>query len=860
MEGKNKQFISIHAPVLAAVIFLCMLLSGLQSPYAASYVPDSRPYEGMSDGMLKFGTGKIFVTVNMGFKGENKPDRYIRMYADIENKDSDFKGKLRVEYAADDIDGKAMMQKSFEVASGETKHLQFALPYFEMNSGYFGFVLCDENDNELYSINASSGQNEKPGQVYFGLLSDKEDSLRYLLHAYVTIHPFANDIYNIRRFYDLSYEDFTDNYKMLDSLDVIVIDGFDTGKFKDAQIQAIKKWVQNGGTLVIGGGGDAQKILKAFNGKIIYVKAGKKRKINTDFGVKEKKTAGISGEEHIVEKVPIEITPLEVKNSETILKDGKEKLISKVKCGNGSILMAEFPLSLEDKVSEIYGITIINLIKNNLGKRVQAETGNSTGMAQALAGSYTYENEIMLLNETNALPNLKLYALILVIYVLLTGPAAYMFTKKKDKRQFLWIIVPAFSVVFSLIIYLIGTSTRIQKPYINYVSTIDLPEGDEETSDISTMFSITSPSNKPFKTSVGNGIDVMPANMHMGTAMSKSYDFSSAEYSFGTSQDSDGTDIIINGIPTFDSVYFKMENKRKSKGTVDLSVTKIDNGLSGYVKNNMSCDLENCIFYHKGTMYYIGNMPSGMEYDMSLLGEGNIFKESDYSYSIAKQTGAVIGGSLYDKKTPDAVKRKAGMIMTYAAGLKAGDSWFYGFIKEGGETGFTDAIEYDKYGSSGVSRNTVVKEKSGSYDIIGQLSAYAYGFDKDDTDGHIINSGIYNDFPVTYKFPEGFTLKKIIYNEETAGGGEFEAAVKGTAESVFTGTAKVKNKKTGKYDILIESGKVSETEDMDKYLDADGSLTIYYDISAGNSNNETDTFTLPGVNVAGVYQKEEVED
>ena len=64
----------------------------------------------------------------------------------------------------------------------------------------------------------------------------------------------------------------------------------------------------------------------------------------------------------------------------------------------------------------------------------------------------------------------------MLVYVIIAGPVAYIIMKKKDKRNLLWLIVPVLSVAFSVTIYLIGTSTRIQRPFINYVSTIKLPE------------------------------------------------------------------------------------------------------------------------------------------------------------------------------------------------------------------------------------------------------------------------------------------------------------------------------------------------------------------------------------------------
>ena len=123
---------------------------------------------------------------------------------------------------------------------------------------------------------------------------------------------------------------------------------------------------------------------------------------------------------------------------------------------------------------------------------------NSVKSWQSYSNVYMYENDVLNLNSTDSLPNLKLYAVLLLIYVFLAGPVIYVIMKKKDKRSLLWGIVPVFSIVFSVTIYLIGTSTRIQKPFVNYVSTVELPEKGNNHHNINTSFTITSSSYRDF--------------------------------------------------------------------------------------------------------------------------------------------------------------------------------------------------------------------------------------------------------------------------------------------------------------------------------------------------------------------------
>ena len=97
----------------------------------------------------------------------------------------------------------------------------------------------------------------------------------------------------------------------------------------------------------------------------------------------------------------------------------------------------------------------------------------------------------------------RLYGCILGIYVIIAGPGMYLFFRRRKKRGYLWIAVPILSVAFSAIIYIVGTSTRIQRPYINYLSQIVLGnDKNAKAKDMSTLFSVTSISNNPFSISL----------------------------------------------------------------------------------------------------------------------------------------------------------------------------------------------------------------------------------------------------------------------------------------------------------------------------------------------------------------------
>ncbi len=843
-SNKNKK----KAVAMLLVFFALTIAQGSTQMASASI----KIKELDKEGKIKISKDDISATVRLGCKGKAKYNRNIRADAVIENKGSDFTGKFRVEYARTDSDGYVAIQKEFVVASGESKKVQFTLPTIAEDRN-IRVSICDQEDDIICSEYVNLNYKDNIDTLYIGTLSDSQDSLKYIASGLAADKTsFAASDEGI--IFELLDEDITEDYKMVDILDVIIIDNFDTGKFSKGQISAIKKWVNKGGTLFLGSGADAGKVLDAFSGTLLKGTIGSAESIRTNFGVTREELTRLLGENLANKRVPLDITQISIKGSKPVLTDGSNKLASVKEYGSGNIITAEFSLALSEEASRLYGPVIVDVIRNNISEQRKQSLGLSNGYYQRQSYSEVYMNEsdVLNLNSTDSLPNLKLYAVILLVYVFLAGPLSYIILKKKDKRNLLWFIVPVISVVFSVTIYLIGTSTRIQKPFINYCSAIELPEKGNTRNNVNTLFTITNASSKAYEAMLPKNTDIAPSTLN-GYYSSAYYSSNNeaGEYDYGIEYGANNIKLRMNNLSAFESVPFKMDNKSNSTGTVEVNVQKTDDKISGFLTNKMSCGLEDCIFYCNGTLFYIGSIPSGKSIDIS---KQKSFKESNYSYSFESQLSAAMGGSYYDNSIDVSLRRRIGMIQVFISNNNMYDTWFYGFVPENEETSFTDKFSYDKYGETGVYKQIQVQETLNGYDVIGLLGQYADQFDENNTNGFYIYDNLAKEFEVTYKFPENFILNRIIYNNEVAGGGEFKLNQNGYAETAFLGVAKVKDKTTGKYTKLLESAKKVDKTGMEKYLNDDGSLTIHYEIDKTN-NNEVDSYILPKVKLAGTYKK-----
>ena len=835
----------------AAAAILVFALLGLAAPSTQSVSAKMKIKQLDSEGKIKISNDDISATVRIGYKGKAKYNRNIRADAVIENKGSDFTGKFRIEYARQEADGSAVIQKEFAVAAGESKRVQFAFPGLDQERN-IRVAICSKDDDILCSEYINADYKDDISTLYIGTLSDSQDSLKYIASGLAADkNSFGASDEGI--IFELGSDDITEDDKMIDALDVIIIDDFDTGKLSKGQVNAIKKWINKGGTLFLGSGADASKVLKAFSGTLLKGTIGSAKSIRTNFGISKEELTSILGENILNKRVPLDITQINIKGSKTVLSDGMNNLASIKEYGSGNIITAEFSLALSPEASRLYGPVVIDVIKNNISEERRLDMGISSGNQwQSYNNVYMAETDILNLNSTDSLPNLKLYAVILLVYVLLAGPLSYVIMKKKDKRNLLWFIVPVLSIVFSLTIYLIGTSTRIQKPFINYASTMELPENGDSRHNVNTEFTITSSSSKSYEAVLPENTDIMPSTLNgYYSSVYYSSDNEMGEFDYGIEYGSGNIILRMNNLSAFESVPFKMSSKSSSTGNVEVNVQINNNKMSGFVTNKMSNGLENCIFYCRGTMVYIGDIPSGKSVDIS---KQKTFEENNYSYDFESQLSAALGGSYYDSSIDMSLRRRIGMIEAFVSNNRLSDTWFYGFVADEGETSFTGKFSYDQYGETGVYKQVQVKEALDGYDVIGMLDQYISKFDENQTNGYYIYDFSDKKFEVTYKFPEDFTLKRIIYNEDTTGGCEFKLSKSQYAECAFIGMAKVKDRKTGKYTTLLKSANNADKTGMEKYLDDDGNLTIYYEFDQTHKY-EVDSYILPRVKVAGTYKK-----
>ena len=206
-------------------------------------------------------------------------------------------------------------------------------------------------------------------------------------------------------------------------------------------------------------------------------------------------------------------------------------------------------------------------------------------------------------------PGSVLFISLIVGYAVLAGPALYLILKKRKKRYFLWTGICALSLVFVLLIGVLGNSTAMKAPVIVYKNSL-YQNGSvvEETLN----FEIQAPYNSNVELYLDPSYQMSPANLLSSYPMEKpgtaQEGFEQVRLHYGESKNK----IVVSNQPAFalNAFVISRDLPMETEGlTSDL--TWMDGVLNGTVSNQTEYLLEDCVLMLPGHMAYIGKLAPG---------------------------------------------------------------------------------------------------------------------------------------------------------------------------------------------------------------------------------------------------------
>ena len=379
-----------------------------------------------------------------------------------------------------------------------------------------------------------------------------------------------------------------------------------------------------------------------------------------------------------IKKIHRELQELDIEGSSVILETkGKKPIFQEKAIGLGKLIVSGVSLQLPSQYWEVQG----NCVKTTvLDHRADRKTAAENVQKEKTEAGII--NSGLRVTDWNKLPNLKLYMVYLGIYILLIGPvAAHFIRKSKRRRMMIWGIVPVSALVFSLLIYLTGTSTRLEGQCINYLNQIEMDE--KGVGLLTSHFRVMNDQAGQYDLAMDGGPLLDYGNITENTEKQIRQEM--------TMRQGEGkTTFCLGKVPCFQGINLQSKTTVRLEGNVEVKISIVDMQLLGSVKNKFAYSLEDCAVYHRGVLYYLGDI-SGKEVRTieeinRVTGE---YVDGENTYE--KFANKLFGRMSKHKMTPERIRRRWSLLEACIKSTDNSDTVFYGFLPKGQEiTGWYD--------------------------------------------------------------------------------------------------------------------------------------------------------------------------
>lgn len=561
-----------------------------------------------------YAKGNLKVDMEVGFDGYYKLKHWTPFRLKIENKIKNINGEVQIE-VINENNQLRVYSKEVNLPMNSIKTIDMSGVVVK-NLGYVNVKILD-NKKVVYEEKKIIKSGSSGPEVVVGILSNEIQNLNYI-KAVQSLSLGGNSA--VINYINLNEKNLIDENEEMDAINLIILNDFDTSKLSKEQYKAVKAWVNRGGILIIGTGAFYNKTLAIFKDDFLTGSIGNVKKINSSalYSIlPEEKRKG----------TPLNINSLEFnfKNGEKLITEGKDILSTNIKKGKGIVCFNSFDLGEDALTSwnmkqDFISALMQSAVKHSHFERSYIPEGDRNEDIYSIRSALNNIVEMPLPKGNNIL-------IIICIYIILVSPISYIILKKKDKREYMWVVVPILALVFVFIIYISGMGTRNTKNIANIINIIEIDKSGE--SQIFSNANIFSPKKGDIKVKGNGGLKVYPYQEEMlngawgpqggNTNLSKT---KKVQMKINEGQNNY---IEFYDSPVFANNILKIKMPNILLGKLESKLSYYDGKYTGNIKNNTMLDLEECYVVTKNSYIKIGDFKNSQE--KSINTEGNTYGE-----------------------------------------------------------------------------------------------------------------------------------------------------------------------------------------------------------------------------------------
>jgi hypothetical protein len=538
---------------------------------------------------------KITLKATAGFDSVYKIGNTVPISIQVENNLRNINGELQIEVDTSQMEFQnnvTVYAQSISLPVNSSKSITLNVPITKYINKLKVNIVEGKSIVFEKEISISGGLNAE--SLLIGILSDHYDSVSYMND--IRIKNANNSVTNVK----LTENNLSEDSNVWRNLDVLVVNDYDTSKLTEAQYKALKQWVNDGGILLLGTGPSYNKTLSLFKqDNFIQGEIGESSDITT-------KALYTAVEDNNSQAMKLSAVSMNINGSSEQIKEGNFTLVHKLQKGKGVVAVAAFDFG----INPITSWTQKNLFSSRLiGGLMPEYLTTAYAMKGMPMGRDPYMITSALRNMADLpIPKGKSLGIIFVVYIILVAPINYFILKRFDKREWMWISVPALSIVFGIFMYIFGFSTRVTEPIANVFSTVAIDKNGISSSSI--YAGIFTPSKQDIKVEVAEGMDIKPISLanygYMGGPNNKSPKVIEAKVLMGQKNS-----IEFYGNSIFSSKAISIKNDDIKAGKIDCNINYSNGTFTGEVINNSGFDLDEAYVLTNDNFIKLGVLKNG---------------------------------------------------------------------------------------------------------------------------------------------------------------------------------------------------------------------------------------------------------
>ncbi len=458
-------------------------------------------------------------------------------------------------------------------------------------------LLRDERGDIVLSQKQYFDVSRDTGRLIIGVLSDRMEDLAYFDDVSLEYGMVQSEMIA------LDETTLPEDAKGLELLDLLVISHFETDYLSEQQVQAVKRWVEDGGTLVLGTGATVYSVLGAFEDDLLELPIEGVFYENVNMGIEyTEKNPGDA-------EVNMAWADLKIPDSVVTEESDGIPLLSMVKRGKGKIGIYSYDLDEITGFVEKNPGYVVQMLTNLLGE----DQLSNLYYYSSYGDDSDYWNAYNLVNTggTDRLPKLGIYAVVILAYVILVGPGLYLFLKKRDMSRIYGSTVAVASLTISAVVYLLGMGTRFTSQFFTAATMIDM---DGKTVKETSYLNVRTPDSRSISAVIPTEyhVSVLTRSNRYNEMMTVDFELQK-ESSLDLRYQETGTVISAKTSRAFEPRFFKLtkEEELADSEMITGSLEWMDGRISGTVENHLPITLENAAVVLYGQMYVLGDIEAG---------------------------------------------------------------------------------------------------------------------------------------------------------------------------------------------------------------------------------------------------------